>query len=164
MHARARGPRPCLVFVLYNLQLVHCARVHVLAYMAYVLGTASQHPTGQKRFPEHNGRLDEGAFSAEPAAGDHPWGDWGLGGAVAPVVGPPTHPVMPNLVIKLTILVVLWEMSPLRGGVRAGARLWARGPAHRSWVATGPKPKPGGAVGPLGPPRGAARDQPRVTF
>jgi hypothetical protein len=33
--------------------------------------------TGQKRFPEHNGRLCEGAFSAEPAAGDHPRGDWG---------------------------------------------------------------------------------------
>jgi hypothetical protein len=31
----------------------------------------------------------------------------GLGGAVAPVVGSPTHPVMPNL-------VVLWKMSPLR--------------------------------------------------
>jgi hypothetical protein len=30
----------------------------------------------------------------------------------------------------------------LRRGVRAGARLWARGPARRSWVATGPKPKP----------------------
>jgi hypothetical protein len=28
----------------------------------------------------------------------------------------------------------------------------------------GPKPKPGGAVGPLGPLRGEARDQPRVTF
>jgi hypothetical protein len=46
------------------------------------------------------------------------------------VTGSPTHPVMPNL-------VVLWDMSPLRGGVRAGARLWARGPARRSWVATG---------------------------
>jgi hypothetical protein len=41
------------------------------------------------------------------------------------------------------------EMSPLRGEVRAvpGARLWARGPARRSWAATGPKPKPGGAGG-----------------
>jgi hypothetical protein len=58
-------------------------------------------------------------------------------------VGSPTHPVMPNL-------VVLWKMSPLRGGVRAGARLWARGPACRSWAAAGPKPKPGGGglVGP----------------
>jgi hypothetical protein len=37
------------------------------------------------------------------------------------VVGSPTHPVMPDL-------VVLWKMSPLRGGVRAGARLWTRGP------------------------------------
>jgi hypothetical protein len=53
------------------------------------------------------------------------------------VVGSSTHPVMPNL-------VVLWKTSPLRRGVRAGARLWARGPARRSWVATGPKPKPGG--------------------
>jgi hypothetical protein len=71
----------------------------------------------------------------------------GLGRPVAPVVvvGSPTHPVMPNL-------VVLWKMSPLRGGVRVGARLWARarGPARRSWVATEPKPKPGGAGGPLG--------------
>jgi hypothetical protein len=59
------------------------------------------------------------------------------------VVGSPTHPAMPNL-------GVLWKMSPLRGGVRAGARLWARGPA-----ATGPKPKPGGAGGGMGPLRGA---------
>jgi hypothetical protein len=57
----------------------------------------------------------EGAFSAEPAAGDHaPTG--GLGRPGEPVVGPPTHPVMPNL-------VMLWEISPLRGGVRAGTRL-----------------------------------------
>jgi hypothetical protein len=91
----------------------------------------------------------EGAFSAEPAAGDHPWGDWG--GGVAPVAGSPTHPVMPNL-------VVLWKMSPALGrGVRAGARLWARGPARRSWVATGPKPKPGGAGGAPGPLRGEGR-------
>ena len=59
-----------------------------------------------------------------------------------PVVGSPTHPVMPNL-------VMLWKMSPLQGGVRAGARLWARGPARRGWVAIGPKPKPrGGWWGP----------------
>jgi hypothetical protein len=51
------------------------------------------------------------------------------------VVGSPTHPAMPNLVMP-------WKVSPLRGGVRAGARLWARGPARRSWVTTGPKPKP----------------------
>ena len=54
----------------------------------------------------------------------------GLGRPVAPVVGSPTHPVMPNL-------VMLWKMSPLRGGVRAGAGLWARGPARRG---TGPEP------------------------
>jgi hypothetical protein len=68
----------------------------------------------------------EGVFSAgqsaEPAAGDHPRG--GLVRPGEPVVGSPTHPVMQNL-------VVLWEMSPLRSGVRAGARLWARGPAPR---------------------------------
>jgi hypothetical protein len=51
-----------------------------------------------------------------------------------PVVGSPTHPVMPNL-------VMLWEVSPLRGEVRAGAWLWARGPARRSWAATGPNPQ-----------------------
>jgi hypothetical protein len=61
----------------------------------------------------------------------------GLGRPGAPVVGSPTHPVMPNL-------LVLWKMSPLWRGVRAGARLWARGPARRSWAVTGPKPKPGG--------------------
>ena len=81
----------------------------------------------------------------------------GLGRPVAPVVGSPTHPVMPNL-------VMLWKMSPLGRGVRAGARLWARGPARRSWVATGPKPKPGGAGGPLGPPREEARGQPKGYF
>jgi hypothetical protein len=82
----------------------------------------------------------EGAFSAEPAAGGHPRG--GLGRPGEPVVGSPTHPVMSNL-------VVLWEISPLRGGVRAGARLWAWGPARRSWVATrGPNRSPGGLVGP----------------
>jgi hypothetical protein len=62
----------------------------------------------------------EGAFSAEPAAGGHPRATGGLARPGEPVVGSPTHPVMPNL-------VMLWEMSPLRGGVRAGARLWARG-------------------------------------
>ena len=67
-----------------------------------------------------------------------------------PVVGSPTHPVMPNL-------VMLWKMSPLRGGVRAGARLWARGPARRGWVAIGPKPKPRGAGGAPGPLRGEGR-------
>jgi hypothetical protein len=77
----------------------------------------------------------------------------GLGRPVAPVVGPPTHPVMQNL-------VVLWKMSPLRRGVRAGARLWAwaRGPARRSWVATGPsQTEARGADGPPGPLRGEAR-------
>jgi hypothetical protein len=64
---------------------------------------------------------------------------------------------MPNL-------VMLWKMSPLRGGVRAGARLWARGPACRSWAATGPKPKPGGAGGALGPLRGEARQPAQVTL
>ena len=66
------------------------------------------------------------------------------------MVGSPTHPVMPNL-------VMLWKMSPLRGGVRAGARSWARGPARRGWVAIGPKPKPRGAGGAPGPLRGEGR-------
>jgi hypothetical protein len=75
----------------------------------------------------------EGAFSAEPAAGDHrPRG--GLGGAGGAVVGSPTHPAMPNL-------VVLWEMGPLRREVRAGARSWTRvGPRPpglgRNWAQT----------------------------
>jgi hypothetical protein len=64
---------------------------------------------------------------------------------------PDRHPVMPNL-------VVLWKMSPLGRGVRAGATgLWARGSARRSWVATGPKPKPGGAGGAPGPLVGEGR-------
>jgi hypothetical protein len=62
----------------------------------------------------------EGAFSAEPAAGDHPRATGGLGRPGEPVVGSPTHPVMPNL-------VMLWEISPLRGGVRAGAMLYVVG-------------------------------------
>ena len=66
------------------------------------------------------------------------------------MVGSPTHPVIPDL-------VMLWKMSPLRGGVRAGARLWARGPASRGWVAIGPKPKPRGAGGAPGPLRGEGR-------
>jgi hypothetical protein len=74
----------------------------------------------------------------------------GLGRPVAPVVGSPAHPVVPNL-------VVLWKMSSLGRGVRAGARLWARAPARRSWVANGPKPKPGGAGGAPGPLRGEGR-------
>ena len=74
-----------------------------------------------------------------------------------PVVGSPTHPVMPNL-------VVLWKMSPLRGGVRAGARLWARGTARRGWVAIGPKPEPRGAGGAPGPLRGEARRPAKVLF
>jgi hypothetical protein len=74
----------------------------------------------------------------------------GLGRPVAPVVGSPALPVMPHL-------VMLWKMSPLRGGVRAGARLWARGPARRGWVAIGPEPKPRGAGGAPGPLRGEGR-------
>jgi hypothetical protein len=100
----------------------------------------------------------EGAFSAEPAAGDHPRG---LVRPGEPVVGSPTHPVMPNLVMLWT----LENESPAgrsAGGcqvVGAGARLWARGPARRGWVAIGPKPKPrgAGAGGAPGPLRGEGR-------
>jgi hypothetical protein len=89
----------------------------------------------------------EGAFSAEPAAGGHPRG--GLGRHGEPVVGSPTHPVMPNL-------VMLWKMSPLRGRVRAGARLcagprlpelgrnWAQNEAWGGWW--GPGPAAGGSA------------------
>jgi hypothetical protein len=52
------------------------------------------------------------------------------------------------------LLVVLWEVGPLWREVRAGARLWARGPARRpelgrnwaqteaqgGWLAWGPDP------------------------
>jgi hypothetical protein len=71
----------------------------------------------------------EGAFSAEPAAGDHPRGVWGGQGGRWLGPRPTRHPVMPDL-------VVLWKTSPLRREVRAGARSWARGPSRWSWVAT----------------------------
>ena len=63
----------------------------------------------------------------------------GLGRPVAPMVGSPTHPVMPNL-------VMLWKMSPLRGGVRVGARLWA--PPAGAGPQLGPNRSPGGLAGP----------------
>jgi hypothetical protein len=107
--------------------------------------TTSQLATGQGSAFQSTMGSYEGAFSAEPAAGG--WGpstgglgSWGGQGTGKPVVGSPTNPVMPDL-------IVLWEMTPLRREVRAGARLWVRGPARRGWVATGPKPKPGGAGG-----------------
>ena len=74
-----------------------------------------------------------------------------------PVVGSPTHPVMPNL-------VMLWKMSPLRGGVRAGARLWARGPARRAGSQLGPNRSPGGLVGPRVRCGGRGGGQPRLLF
>jgi hypothetical protein len=66
------------------------------------------------------------------------------------VVGSPTHPVMPNL-------VMLWKISPLRGGVRAGTRLWAREATRRARGAIGSELKPGVAGGEPGPLRGQAR-------
>jgi hypothetical protein len=56
----------------------------------------------------------EGAFSAEPAAGDHPWG--GLGDQGAAMVGSPTHPVMPHLVMP-------WKMSPPSGRGAGGCQV-----------------------------------------
>jgi hypothetical protein len=47
------------------------------------------------------------------------------------VVGSPTHPVMPNL-------VMLWKMSPLRRAVRAGARVGAPPPTRRASEILGP--------------------------
>ena len=66
------------------------------------------------------------------------------------MVGSPTHPVMPNL-------VMLWKMSPLHGGVRAGARLWLREATRRARGGVGPGPKPGAAGDTPGPLRGKAR-------
>jgi hypothetical protein len=60
------------------------------------------------------------------------------------MAGSPTHPVMPNL-------VMLWKMSPLRGGVRVGARLWARGrgaPPAGAGPQLGPNGIPGGLADP----------------
>jgi hypothetical protein len=73
------------------------------------------------------------------------------------VVGSPTHPVMPNL-------VMLWKISPLRGGVRAGTGLWARGATRRARGAIGSELKPGAAGGEPGPLRGQARWLERVTY
>jgi hypothetical protein len=74
------------------------------------------------------------------------------------VVGSPTHPVLrPG--------VLLWSLRPLRGGVRAGARLWAWGPARRGWVTTRPKTQieaRGGLVGPQARCGGRRGGQPGV--
>jgi hypothetical protein len=63
------------------------------------------------------------------------------------VVGPPTHPVMSNL-------IMLWKMSPPRGVVRAGPRMWAREATRRTRGAIGSELKPGPAGGEPGPLRG----------
>jgi hypothetical protein len=78
------------------------------------------------------------------------------------VVGPPTHPVMPDL-------IVLWKMGPLRGEGRAGARLWLREATRRARGGIGPESKPGAAVvTQLGIHRarcgGRRGNQPAVTF
>jgi hypothetical protein len=78
---------------------------------------------------------------------------------VAPVVGSPTHPVMPNL-------VMLWKVSPLGRGVRAGARLWARAagaPLAGAGSQLGPNRSPGGLVGPRARCGGRGGGQPKVT-
>jgi hypothetical protein len=66
------------------------------------------------------------------------------------MVGSPTHPVMPNL-------IMLWKMGPPWGEGRAVARLWAGGPARRNRGITGPKSKPKGAGGEPGPPGEASQ-------
>ena len=70
-----------------------------------------------------------------------------------PVVGSPTHPVMPDL-------IMLWEVGPLRGEGRAGARLWLREATRRARGGIGigsESPKPGAAGDTPGPLRGKAR-------
>jgi hypothetical protein len=80
----------------------------------------------------------EGAFSAEPAARDHPRGGWG--GTGSRWLGPrPTR--------SCQNLVMLWKTSPLRSRVRAGARLEVVG------VGAGPHAPPAGAGSQLGPNR-----------
>ena len=59
------------------------------------------------------------------------------------MVGSPTHPVMPNL-------IMLWEMGPLRGEGRAGA-------THRARGGIGPESKHGVAGDIPGPLRGDLR-------
>ena len=66
------------------------------------------------------------------------------------MVGSPTHPVMPDL-------IVLWKMGPLRGEGRAGARLWLREATRRARGGIGPGSKPGAAGDTPGPLRGKAR-------
>jgi hypothetical protein len=58
----------------------------------------------------------EGAFSAEPAGGAS---TGGLGRSGEPVVGSPTHPVIPHL-------IMLWKMGPrgARGGRVPGCAHW----------------------------------------
>ena len=70
------------------------------------------------------------------------------------MVGSPTHPVMPNL-------VMLWKMSPLWGEGRAGARLWAPGPPRprAAPIGTQAGPLPAGLAG--GPHAGRQRRLPQ---
>ena len=64
------------------------------------------------------------------------------------MVGSPTRPVMPNL-------IMLWKMGPLRGEGRAGARLWLREATRRARGGIGPGSKPGrGGWGYPGPVAG----------
>jgi hypothetical protein len=74
------------------------------------------------------------------------------------VVGSPTHPVMPHL-------IMLWKMSPLWREVRAGARLWARGPVRRAelgrnWAQTEAQGGWLGRAGPAGWPLGGKARRP----
>jgi hypothetical protein len=75
------------------------------------------------------------------------------------VVGSPTHPAMPNL-------VVLWKMSPLRGGVRGGGcQVVGAGPRlpelGRNWAQTEAR---GGLVGPRARCGGRRGGQPGLLF
>jgi hypothetical protein len=101
----------------------------------------------------------EGAlrFSVEPAAGDHPRG--GLGRPGEQVVGSLTHPVMPNL-------VVLWKMSPLRGGRSAGrSQVVSAGPRPPVRGRNGAHPAArGGGGGPGAAAGGGGGGQPGLFF
>jgi hypothetical protein len=87
--------------------------------------------TGQNRFPEHNGFPTNGPSRRNQRLGTIHGGDGEVRGAEGWV---PDHPVMPNL-------IMVWKMSALCGGCRAGARLCPLGLAR-----------------PLAPPFGAQTD------
>jgi hypothetical protein len=104
----------------------------------------------------------EGAFSAEPAAGDHPWGDWG--GPWRRWLGP-----RPTRSCQTPNLVVLWKMRngpPGPWGAECGrVPGCGRGaPPAGAGSQLGPNRSTGGLMGPRARCGGRGGGQPRVPF